>query len=109
MDCSIEIMPGAKLPKPKLYSMTPRELEELCCFIDKNLKQVFFPMAQPRVAAPVLFCDKNDGSLCLSVHHRELNTMCVENVYPLPLMKDMLAHLAKEKTFTKLELQEAYY
>lgn len=24
IDCSIEILPGAKLPKPKLYSITPR-------------------------------------------------------------------------------------
>lgn len=28
-DCSIEILPRAKLPKLKLYSMTPRELETL--------------------------------------------------------------------------------
>lgn len=32
--------------------------------------------------------------------------MCMENVYPLPLMKDMLAHMAK--IFTKLDLREAY-
>lgn len=27
-DCSIEILPGAKLPKPKLYSMSPQKLED---------------------------------------------------------------------------------
>lgn len=37
-DCSIEILPGAKLPKPKLYSMTLQELKELRTFINKNLK-----------------------------------------------------------------------
>lgn len=37
MDCAIEIVPRAKLPKPKIYSMTPRQLEELQQFIDKNL------------------------------------------------------------------------
>lgn len=38
MDCSIEILLGSKLPKPKLYLMALRELKELHLFIDKNLK-----------------------------------------------------------------------
>lgn len=44
-DCAIEILPGAKLPKPKLYSMSPRELEELQAFIDKNLTWGFIELA----------------------------------------------------------------
>lgn len=42
------------------------------------------------------------------MNYRGLNAVCVENIYLLPLMKDMLAHLAKEKIFTKLDLREAY-
>lgn len=59
----IEIVPGAKLPKPKLYSMTPRELVELCKFIDKNVAQGFTQLARPRIAVPVLFWEKKDRSL----------------------------------------------
>lgn len=59
MDCSIEILPGAKLPKPRLYSMTTRELKELCSFIDKNLKRGFMKPARPWV----LFWEKKDGTL----------------------------------------------
>lgn len=102
-DCAIEIVPGAKLPKLKLYSVTPREPEELRLFIDKNLAQGFIQPAQP-----VLFWEKKDGTLCVCVNYKGLNAMCVENVYP-SLMKDMLAHLAKDKIFTKLDLWEAYY
>lgn len=40
-DYAIEIIPGAKLPKLKLYSTPPRELEELRAFKDKNLAQGF--------------------------------------------------------------------
>lgn len=36
-ECAIELIPGAKLPKPRMYSMTPKELELLCRYIDKNL------------------------------------------------------------------------
>lgn len=53
MDCVIEIIPGAKLPKPKLYSMAPREMEELLMFIDKNLARGFIQLAKSRMADPV--------------------------------------------------------
>lgn len=35
--------------------------------------------------------------------------MSVGNVCPLPLMKDMLAHLSKGKIFSNLDMREAYY
>lgn len=57
-DCTIEIVPGAKQSKPKLYSMIPKELEELHAFIDKNLARGFIQPARPKVAAPVLFQEK---------------------------------------------------
>lgn len=108
-DCAIEILPGVKLPKPKIYPMSPRELEEMRKFVDKNLQRGFIEPARPRVAAPVMFREKKDGSFRLVVDYRNLNAICVENVYPLPLMKDMLTHLGKGKIFTKLDLREAYY
>lgn len=108
-DCGIEILLGVKLHKPKLYLMTPRELEEFCMFIDKILKCGFIQPDRPRVAAPVLIWKKKDGTLHLYVDYRRLNAVCIENVNPLPLMKDMLAHLAKGKIFAKLDLQDTYY
>lgn len=88
--------------------MTPRELEELRSFIDKNLARGFIQPAPPKVVTPVLFWEKKDGSLHLCVDYRGLNAVCMENEYPLPLMKDMLAHLCKGKIFSKLDLREAY-
>lgn len=55
-DCAIELLPRAKLPKRKMYSMTPREMKELCNFVDKNLAGVFIHSS--RVAAPVLIKEK---------------------------------------------------
>lgn len=70
-DCSIEILPGARLPKPKLYLMTPCELEELHVFIDKNLKHGFIQPVRPLVVVLVSFQEKKDGTLCLYVDYRE--------------------------------------
>lgn len=55
IDCSIEKLPGATGPKPKLYLKTPRELDEFQAFIDKNLKRGFIQPARPQIAASVLY------------------------------------------------------
>lgn len=108
-DCAIKIMPGAKLPESKIYLMTHRETEKLRVFIDKNLSRGFIQPVKSRMAAPVLFKEKRDGTLRLCVDYKGLNCICIENMYPLPLMKDMLGYLAKGRIFTKLNLREAYY
>lgn len=43
---AIEILPGVKLSKPKMYSMTPRELRELRDYIDKNVVRGFIQVAK---------------------------------------------------------------
>ncbi|XP_039215403.1 uncharacterized protein LOC120315311 [Crotalus tigris] len=108
-DCAIELLPGVKLPKPRMYAMTPTEVQELRRYIDQNLARGFIQPARSRIAAPVLFKEKKDGSLRLCVDFRGLNAVCVEHLYPLPLMKDLLAHLGTGRIFTKLDLREAYY
>lgn len=40
-NCAIELIPGAKLPKPHMYVMTQEELDELRKYIDKNLARGF--------------------------------------------------------------------
>lgn len=62
-----------------------------------------------QIAAPVLFKEKKDGILRLCVDFCGINRVCVENMYPVPLMENLLAHLAKGEVFTKLDLREAYY
>lgn len=59
-DCPIEILPGAKLFKLKMYSMTLKEMEELQEFINKNLARGFIQLVKSRMAAPVLFKEKKD-------------------------------------------------
>ena len=61
------------------------------------------------MAAPVLFVKKKDGTLRLCTDYRGLNAVSTSNVYPLPLIKDLLAQVGKGKIFTKLDIREAYY
>lgn len=85
--------------------MTPWEYEKLRAFAGKNLARGLIQPAKSQMAAPVLLQEKKDCSLRLCIDYRGLNVICLENVYTLLLMKDILGHLAKGP----LELREAYY
>lgn len=82
-------------------------MEELRDFMDKNLARGFIHSA--KVAVPVLFKEKKDGSLKLYVDFWEINGVCMENVYPFPIMKDIPGYVSKGKVFTKLDWREAYW
>lgn len=101
-DCAIELIPGAPLPKPRMYFMLPREIHELRQYRDKNLARGFIQPSRSHMAAPVLFREKKDGGLRLCVDYRGLNTVCQEPLYPLPPNT-----LATGTIFMKLDLREA--
>lgn len=65
------IVPRAKLWKPKMCSLTPREMEELKGLIDKNLARGFIQPAKLK-----------NVSLRRCVDYRGINAICVENMYP---------------------------
>lgn len=88
-----------------MYSMIPGKMEKLRGFIDKNLVRGFSQPAKSKIAAPVLFKEKKAGSLRMFMDYRGINAICIENMYPLPLMKDMVGYLSKENIFTKLDLR----
>lgn len=50
-DCAIKLIPGVKLPKPHMYTMTPREVEELHKYIDKNLARGFIQPSRSHMAS----------------------------------------------------------
>jgi len=61
------------------------------------------------IGAPILFVPKPDGTLRLCVDYRGLNKITIKNLYPLPLMNELLSRLGKATVFTKLDLKNGYY
>lgn len=102
MDCVIEILPDAKLPKPKMYTMTPREIEELRSFVDGWW---IYPASKILGGKP-LFAFQ--GWVYETIGRFLWNewSMCQKHV---SVMKDMLGYLSKGKVFIKSDLREAYY
>jgi hypothetical protein len=88
--------------------MSQEELKALKEYIEENMMKGFIQASSSPAGAPVLFVKKADGSLRLYVDYRKLNEETIKNQYPLPLIRKTLDHLAKAKSYTKLDLRWGY-
>jgi RNase H-like domain found in reverse transcriptase/Reverse transcriptase (RNA-dependent DNA polymerase) len=107
-DHAIELEVGAKASSTKVYLLSPNEQAELDIFIEENLASGRIHPSKSPMAAPVFFIKKKDGSLRLVQDYRALNAKTIKNVYPLPLISDLINRLRGARYFTKLDVRWGY-
>lgn len=107
-DHKITIEENSKLPFGPIYSLSPTEMKALRGYLDEMLSKGFIRASSSPAGSPVLFVKKKDGSLRLCVDYRRLNAITKKNVYPLPLINNLLDQLSSSKIFTKIDLRGAY-
>ena len=99
---------GAKVSSTKVYPLSPNEQAELDAFIEENLASRWIRPSKSPMAAPVFFIKKKNGSLRLVQDYWALNAKTFKNVYPLPLISDLINHLQGVCYFTKLDVRWGY-
>ncbi|QRV85329.1 Retrotransposable element Tf2 protein [Ceratobasidium sp. AG-Ba] len=82
-DCEITLKPDAVPRHGPIYSLGPKEDEELRKTVTKQLEAGL-------------------------IHYRKLNEMTVKNVYPLPRSNDLIEKLRGAKIFSKFDLKWGY-
>lgn len=105
----INLEPGLAPPYKQPYRLSFDEQTELKRQLTDMLAKGFIRPSHSPFGAPVLFVQKKDGSKRLCVDYRALNRQTVKNRYPLPLIDDVLDHLAGAKWFTTLDLHSGYH
>uniref|UniRef100_A0A8C7YA87 Gypsy retrotransposon integrase-like protein 1 n=1 Tax=Oryzias sinensis TaxID=183150 RepID=A0A8C7YA87_9TELE len=108
-DCSIELQPGATLPKTHLYSLSKPEREAMEQYVTDSLRAGLIRPSSSPVGAGFFFVGKKDGSLRPCIDFRGLNAITIKNRYPLPLMNTAFESLQEARIFTKLDLRNAYH
>ena len=108
LDHHIHLEEGFKPVFGLIYNLSETELQVLKEYIDENLHKHFIRLSMSPFGAPVLFVKKPDGSLCLCVDYRPLNSMTIKNRYPLPLISKLLDHVKGAKYFTKIDIHNAF-
>ncbi|PRP79435.1 retrotransposable element protein [Planoprotostelium fungivorum] len=94
---------------PHEYNLSESELKVVHDYLQDMLSRGFICPSKAPCGAPILFVKKKDGGLRLCVDYRKLNNLTVKNVYPLPLIAELLDRFAGAKIFTKLDLKDAYW
>jgi hypothetical protein len=111
VDHKIELLPGANpedLGYTGLWKLSTEEFDIARQYITENLQKGFIEPSGAPWAPPILFALK-DGSLRFCVDYRKLNAMTKKDQYPLPLIDETLARIAKAKIFTKIDIRQAFH
>jgi hypothetical protein len=109
-DHAIDLKPDF-IPKDcKVYPLTPVEQTKLDEFLEENLRKGYIRPSKSPMASPFFFVSKKDSdALRPCQDYRYLNDGMVKNVYPLPLVSDLLDKLKGANIFTKLDIRWGYH
>ena len=98
-DHTIDLHHDAKLPRGRMFSLSPTE-QELNEFLRENLANGHICPLKSPIRAPMFFIKKKEGSLHLVQDYWKLK---IKNSYPLPLVSNMLTRLCDAEWFTTLD------
>src|SRR3979490_1630998 len=109
-DHAIELIPGTQPFSTKVYPMSPNEQKELEAFLEENLKSHHIHPSKSPIASSVFFVKKKNSGLHFLQDYQKLNNIKIKNVYPLPLVPDIMNKIAttNAKYFTKRDVHWGY-
>ena len=88
-----------------VYLLSREEREEVCEFINEQLRKEYIRPSKLSQMAPVFFVEKKDGKKRMVQNYRYLNKWTIKNNYPLSLISDVVENIGTKKVFMKMDLR----
>jgi len=90
--------------KGEVYPLSREEREEVCEFIEEQLRKEYIRPSKSPQTALVFFVEKKDGKKKMVQNYKYLNKWTIKNNYSLSLISDIVKDISTKKLFTELDL-----
>lgn len=100
---------NAKPIRQKPYRVAHTERKIIQDQVQEMLDNNVVRPSQGEWASPVVLVKKKDGEWRFCVDYRKLNEVTVKDVYPMPLIEDIMSYLGDAKFFTTLDMFSGYW
>ena len=100
---------NSKPIKLRPYRVSPNRRAIISTEIADMLRANIIEPCNGPYAAPITLQPKKDGSLRFCIDYRELNSVTVRDVYPIPRIDDTLDQLQHAKYFSSMDLRSGFW